>query len=113
MPATGSVQLDVKVVPVAIAAPPGAPGEEDAATLVSWLREGAHEIEHAHLVLDAAGVPRDNPEGGNPFTLAARIHYALANEGKAGIVTTVSVNLDSELIAKSIAETVADATARS
>jgi hypothetical protein len=103
MPATGSVQLDVKVVPVAYQAP-GAPGEDDARTLIAWMYEGAHELANAHLTLDAAGVPRENPESGNPFTLAARIHHALANQGKAGIVTTVSVNLDSELIAESISQ---------
>lgn len=47
----------------------------DPEKLIAWLHEGARELETAHAYLDAEGVPRDNPESGNPFTLAARIAY--------------------------------------
>lgn len=47
----------------------------DADTQVAWLRDGARDLEKAHAILDQLGVPRDNPESGNPFTLAARVAY--------------------------------------
>jgi hypothetical protein len=111
MPATGSVQLDVKVVPTVVTGDT-VPGEQDGDTVVAWMREGAYEIENAHRVLDAAGFPRLNPDTDRPFTLAARIHYALTNEGKASPVTTVAVHLDNRLIAESVAQVVADEIAR-
>lgn len=51
----------------------------DAERLVGWLREGADEIENAHALLDAYGVPRFVPgrEPTVPCTLAARIAQVL------------------------------------
>lgn len=50
----------------------------DAEKLVSWLREGADELEKAHALLDAEGVPRTLIEGDpTEMTLAARIAYAM------------------------------------
>lgn len=50
----------------------------DGDKLIAWLREGADELEHAHRILDEAGVPRSLPGVEDvECTLAARIALAL------------------------------------
>lgn len=48
----------------------------DAETLIDWLREGADELEKAHVILDQDEVPRSLPGSDVACTLAARIAMA-------------------------------------
>lgn len=58
---------------------------KDAEKLVAWLREGADELEKAHLILDDAGVPRklvgNDPNDPTECTLAARISMYSIQKG--------------------------------
>jgi len=106
MAASSTLHLDVHVVPSIVGVDARIPGEDDAAMIVAYLREAADELEKAHLILDSAGYPRQNPESGVPFTLAARIHFALTNDptGPKRAVVEVKTILDGAVIAEAVAQ---------
>jgi hypothetical protein len=52
--------------------------ERDSDRLVAWLREGAHELENAHRVLDECPVPRVAVDG-KALSLAGRIAWLLGD----------------------------------
>jgi hypothetical protein len=60
----------------------------DGDKMSAWLREAADELDKAHAILDAYGVPRSLPrslggDGETECTLAARIAVALTGDVSA------------------------------
>jgi len=61
----------------------------DAEKLIAWMREGADELEKAHLVLDMANIPRKLTGTDVEYTLSARIVLGLGADLMTPQVTGV------------------------